>query len=320
MKHSLEELKELYEKILLVRLCEQQIMKEYFFDEMKTPVHLSIGSEAISSVVQMIMPQTTKFFGTYRNHALYLVVTKDTNSFFAEMYGKETGCAKGKAGSMHLSSPDHGLIATSAVVGTTIPVATGAALTSKLLKNNAYVCCFFGDGAVEEGAFYESLNFASLKQLPILYICEDNDLAIHSSRREREGFKSLKSLVEAFNIEYISGDGTNPQEALALTKAIFQKMKDTGKPGFLHLSYFRFLEHVGPLEDFNKGYRTRPDLLDEKFDPLLKLKKELLSIGVEASFFTDLEDKILYMIHSSVEFAKNSKFPDPKELYTDVLV
>src|SRR3712207_1665705 len=126
MKLSASELESLYSRVLLVRLCEQQISKEYFQDEMKTPVHLGIGGEAMAVGVHFACPQDTMYFGTYRNHALYLACNPDTDGFFGEMYGKLNGCGKGKAGSMHMSCPEHGLTATSAVVATTIPVAAGA--------------------------------------------------------------------------------------------------------------------------------------------------------------------------------------------------
>ncbi len=152
---------EIYYKMHLIRECEERIRKEYATDEIKTPVHLGIGAEAISVGIVASMPAGTKYFGTYRNHALYLAVGGSLEEFWGELYGKETGCAKGKAGSMHLSAPSQGLLVTSAVVGTTIPLAVGASLSNKYLGKNDYTVAFFGDGATEEGVFHESLNFAA---------------------------------------------------------------------------------------------------------------------------------------------------------------
>ena len=135
----------LYRKLILARRAEEKIREEYFNDDMKTPVHLGIGQEAIPVGVCHCLAAGTKTFGTYRNHALYLAITGDTDGFFAELYGKATGPAKGKAGSMHLSAPELGLMATSAVVGSTIPLAVGAALANTYCKSGDLVAVFFGD-------------------------------------------------------------------------------------------------------------------------------------------------------------------------------
>lgn len=313
------ELKRLYEKTLLVRLSENQIMKEYFQDEMKTPVHLSVGAEAISAMVTMLMPKETKYFGTYRNHALFLALSEDTDTFFAEMYGRETGCAKGKAGSMHLSCPEHGLIATSAVVGTTIPVAVGAALALKYKKDPNFAVVFFGDGAIEEGVAYECLNFAALQKLPVIFVCEDNGLAIHSPRKDREGFKSIEALVNAFDIKYLHTDMQNPEDAWSRVQEFLADAQATRAPAFLHMDYFRFLEHVGPLEDFDKGYRTKPENANYNADPVLQIRRALESYGVKADYFEACEKVIQEKISKSVDFAKKASFAPISELYTDVL-
>ena len=182
----------LYREVILIRKCEEAIRREYHENNMKTPVHLCNGAEGIATGVSHVLPKESKVFGTYRNHGLYLALTDDTDGFFAELYGKVSGCAQGLAGSMHLTSPEKGLFLTSAVVGTTIPVAVGAAFANQYKKNENFTAVFFGDGAVEEGVFWESLNFACLHQLRVLFICEDNDLAIHAFGSDRKGFRSFE--------------------------------------------------------------------------------------------------------------------------------
>ena len=318
MKLSALELEALYAKVQQVRLCEQQIMKEYFQDEMKTPVHLGIGCEAIGAGVHFGCPTGTQYFGTYRNHALYLACSNDLESFFGEMYGKMSGCGKGKAGSMHMACPEHGLIATSAVVGTTIPVAAGAALAQQYHGTGKIVVCQFGDGAVEEGVFFETLNFASLKNLPLLLVCEDNELAIHSSREERKGFKSFADIAKTFGIEFGEGNGSVATEVVGKTRDIVARMKSTGRPGFLHFNYFRFLEHVGPLEDFDKGYRKKPADAVAQWDPVTKLRADCLAGGVSAARLDAIDADLLERIAKAVMKAKSESFPPPDELFTDV--
>lgn len=318
MASSVTHLTELYRDLLLARECEERIRKDYYSDEMKTPVHLSIGAEGIAVGVCRALPKSTAYFGTYRNHAIYLATSHDSDGFFAELYGKATGCGKGKAGSMHLTAPDQGLIATSAVVATTIPLAVGSALAQKYQNKSDISCVFFGDGATEEGVFWESLNFAMLHKLPILFICEDNELAIHSLKKDRSSFHTLKPVIDGMGMRYATVNGWETDEIFETTAKIQEQMKTQGGPTFLHIPYFRFLEHVGTNEDFKAGYRSKPERAHDNFDPVLRLEKKLIEKGVTQSALQECKAAILKKIDASVEFAKKSPFPDASELFTDV--
>ena len=159
-----------YRSLYRIRRVEEEIARIYPSDKIKSPVHLSIGQEAVSvGVCEALRPKDV-VFGTYRSHAYYLAKGGDLKKMVAELYGKATGCAKGKGGSMHLIDAAHGIMGASAVVGTTIPNAVGYAYALKLQRKDSVVVSLFGDGATDEGVFYESLNFAALKQLPIIFI------------------------------------------------------------------------------------------------------------------------------------------------------
>ena len=310
---------ELYRKLLLVRRAEEKIRSEYDKDEMKTPVHLGIGQEAIPVGVCHALPPGTKTFGTYRNHALYLAVTGDTDGFFAELYGKATGPGKGKAGSMHLSAPDRGLIATSAVVATTIPVAVGAALANAYRGSPDLVACFFGDGAIEEGVFWESLNFAALRRLRILFVCEDNHLAIHTPSTARQGFTSIPDAVQGFGCHVMSGDGSDAAGVAALTRQMLERMTEAPKPGLLHVTYFRLLEHVGPREDFAAGYRRKPTAEElERLDPVARCERVLRDGGCSSAALRAIGTAVDAQIDRSVRAAAAAPFAPPAELHTDV--
>jgi len=308
-----------YRKLVLARRAEETIREEYFKDEMKTPVHLGIGAEAISVGVCHGLPGATKVFGTYRNHALYLALTGDTDGFFAELYGKITGAGKGKAGSMHLSAPERGLVATSAVVGTTIPVGVGAALAHAYQRSDELVAVFFGDGAVEEGVFWESLNFASLRRLRDLLVCEDNGLAIHAPAAERQGFRSIVDTVRPFQCHVVSGDGSDVEDVIATTRRVLALMAEDPRPGFLHFGYFRFLEHVGPREDFDAGYRRRPTP-DEarRLDPVVRFEERLRQRGIAEAALAAVGAGVDEQISRSVRAAREAQFPSAAELYRDV--
>src|ERR1700677_3146591 len=162
----------LYRSLYRIRRVEEEVARVYPTDRIKSPVHLSIGQEAVSVAVCEALRPSDVVFGTYRCHALYLTKGGDLKQMIAELYGKATGCAKGKGGSMHMIAPKAGVMGTSAVVGTTIANAIGYAYAMKLQQRDTVVASFFGDGATEEGVFHESLNWASLKGLPIIFVCE----------------------------------------------------------------------------------------------------------------------------------------------------
>ena len=168
----------LFTSLFRIRRVEEEIVRIYPTDKIKSPTHLSIGQEAVSVGVCEALDRKDVAFGTYRSHALYLAKGGDLKGMMAELYGKATGTSKGKGGSMHLTDISKGLVCTSAVVGTTIPTAVGYAYSFKNLGKNSIVASFFGDGATEEGVFYESLNFAALKKLPVIFICETSSTVI----------------------------------------------------------------------------------------------------------------------------------------------
>lgn len=314
-----EEALALYRRLILARSTEERIRQEYPKDQMKTPVHLGVGEEAIPVGVCHCLPTGTKVFGTYRNHALYLAMTGDTDGFFAELYGKATGPGKGKAGSMHLASPPTGFLATSAVVGTTIPLAVGAALAHSYRGSRELAVAFFGDGAVEEGVFWESLNFACLRHLRVLFVCEDNGLAIHTPKSQRTGFRSLPEAIQGFECYVDSGDGSDLIGVIRSTRAMLKRMEELPKPGLLHLTYFRFLEHVGPLEDFDAGYRRRPRP-DEvgRLDPVLRFEKVLCQNGCQPQELAVIQEEVEERLNRSILAAQRAPFAAASELYTDL--
>lgn len=310
---------EIYRKLYLIRRSEELIIKHYKENEMKTPMHMSMGEEAIVVGVVAALQKRDQVFGTYRSHGLYLAKTDDTDKFFAELYGKVTGSARGRAGSMHLASPKKRMMLTSAVVGTTIPVAVGAALANKFLKNRRVVAAFFGDGAINEGVFWESLNFACLKKLPILFVCEDNNFAIHSALAERIGYKSIVQVVSQFYCHVAGNDTTDVFEICRITREMIKKMKKTGRPGFLYLKYYRYLEHVGVEEDFHFGYRSRQEFLKwKKVDPLLVARRYLLRARVKENDITAEEFIVDQNLAQSLNKARKASYPTDAELFVDI--
>jgi acetoin:2,6-dichlorophenolindophenol oxidoreductase subunit alpha len=311
---------QLYRTMYLIRRAEEAIRENYPKDEMKTPMHMSMGEEAIVAGVCQALRADDQVLGTYRSHGLYLAKTGQTDCFFAEMYGKETGCAIGKAGSMHLSAPDYGLLCCSAIVASSIPVALGAALANIYQGNGKRVAVFFGDGAVDAGVFWESMNFACLKQLPILFVCEDNAFAVHTHREKRHGFDSVNRVVSRFNCNVFEESTTDAEVIYDATSRALQVMNENKMPCFLRFHYYRYLEHVGIYEDFEAGYRSKQEYSKWlKQDPIKVQRDKLLSTGMPLDELMSLEKEIDSRVQMSVESARDAEIACASRLHEGVM-
>ena len=314
MEISYQTLSRLYAALYKIRKAEETIAEIYPTDKVKSPVHLSIGQESVAVGVCDALSQQDVVFGTYRSHAMYIAKQGDLNRMFAELYGKDTGCARGKGGSMHLVDIDRGVMGTSAVVGTTISNAVGYAYAIKLRKEKRIVVSFFGDGAVEEGTFHESLNFAVLKKLPILFVCENNLYAIHSHQASRQAMSSIYEWVRSYGIESVRIEDNDLIDIYKTTCAYRDQILAGDGPYFMECMTYRWREHVGPGLDFDLGYRTADESqLWQDTDQLLKLEAQISDKDREEIHF-----QIKKEIEEAVEFAEASPFPDTSELYTHV--
>jgi pyruvate dehydrogenase E1 component alpha subunit len=306
-------IEKLYHDIYLIRACEKAIKTYYKENEMKTPMHMSEGEEAIVVGICSALFPSDQVFGTYRSHALYLSKTGDVHSFFGELYGKSTGLARGKAGSMHLSDPDHGYMISSAIVASTIPVAVGSAFSNKILKNNKTTVVFFGDGATNEGDFWESLNMACLWKIPIIFVCEDNGFAVHTPQSHRNGYDNLDKIVEKFNCKVFSTNSTDALEIYEIAQKCINISKN--QPVFLRAKYYRYLEHVGVNYDYNDGYRDRSELDNWLArDPALILRSRLSEERAN-----EIESEIDDIVEKSIQLAKGADFATFDELKNNVL-
>jgi TPP-dependent pyruvate/acetoin dehydrogenase alpha subunit len=304
---------QLYRALYRIRRVEEEIARVYPSDKIKSPVHLSIGQEAVSvGVCQSLMPSDV-VFGTYRSHALYLAKGGDLRALVAELYGKATGCAKGKGGSMHLIDAGHGIMGTSAVVGTTIPNAVGYAYALQYRKSDAIVVSFFGDGGVEEGVWHESLNFAALKALPVIFICENNSYAIHTHQLRRQPAGNICERARTYGMpaEQIGDDVLMVAEKVGAAVSALR----AGRPGpfFFECLTYRWKEHVGPNDDFDAGYRTRKEAEPWFANDQMRRMESLLDAQLRRSIQEEIEAEI----RDAFDFAERSPFPAPAELLTD---
>ena len=307
-----------YRSLRLIRRVEEEVARIYPSDKIKSPVHLSIGQEAVAVGICDALNDDDVMSATYRGHAGYLAKGGDLKQMMAELYGKGTGCAGGKAGSMHLVDMNAGVLGMSAVVGTTVPIAAGYGFALKREGQGKDECriaaSFMGDGATEEGVFSETLNFSALHKLPVLFICENNGFAIHSPTSNRWATEALCERVATYGIPtYEITDGNVFSIRNTAEKAIAE-IRAGGGPQFMECKTYRWREHVGPNEDYDDGYRSYDD-----FKPWLE-DDQIARTGdmMEAAERDDIDADIEKQITEAVEFAEQSPWPEPEELFSHV--
>lgn len=308
---------DLYRSLYLIRAAEGLIVEHYPEDEMRTPMHMSMGQEAVSVGLCAALGEAGQVYGSYRSHALFLAKTEDPERFFGELYGRVNGTACGKQGSMHLAAPERGLMATSAIVGGTISAAVGTAFANKRLGNGRYCAALFGDGALETGEFWEALNAACVLQVPVLFLCEDNDYAVHSAKAVRHGFKLIEDVVSQFRCATFEVADALDVESIRryIAEALAVARLDNGTPAFLRVRTCRYLDHIGITEDFDVGYRTREeaDWWRER-DPIKRQRRRLLEQGMTEVEVLAEEHKINKRLDAAVKAAREAPAPDPAEL------
>lgn len=307
---------ELYKTMQTIRLVERRIEEEYKYDEIKTPIHLSIGQEAIAAGVCLHLQKEDYVFGTHRSHAQYLAKGGDLKAMIAELYLRKTGCSLGRGGSMHLVDPEVGIMGSTAIVGGDLPLGTGTALASKLQHNDRVTAVFFGDGAVDEGTFHESLNFAALKKLPVLYICENNHYAINSHESQRHSGDGIYQWAKGYGIPGYQIDGNDVLQVSDFAEKAIARCRSGEGPTFLECLTYRWKGHIGTVDDLGKGFRPK-----EEYDywvskcPIRWFGDYLRSIGVlNDEIDTEIRDEIGRQIEEAFEFAQNSPRPLPEDL------
>ena len=304
--------KNLFRSILRIRIIEERIASKYSEKKMRCPTHLSIGQEAVPVAVSAFLEKTDFAVSTHRGHAHYLSKGGNLNAMIAEIYGKSTGCSKGRGGSMHLIDKEVGFMGSSAIVGNSIPVGVGLALSNELKNNSNISVVYLGDGAIEEGVFYESVNFAIVRNLRVLFICENNLYSVYSPLSVRQPKnRKISKMVESFGIEVDECDGNNLEECFKVAQQATAFVRDTSKPYFLEFFTYRHREHCGPNFDNDLGYRSEKEFDNWKLrDPLENLKNDLIdSRIITISDFDSYELDINKEVDEAFEFAENSPFP-----------
>ena len=316
------ELLEMYTTMLRIRRVQEKIAEILVNGEIKCPTHLYIGQEAVAAGVCANLRKDDYVFSNHRNHGHYIAKGGDVKALMAELFCKSTGCSRGRGGSMHLSSPDVGLPGSVAIVASTVPIAVGAALAFSMQQKDSVAVSFFGDGAINEGVWYEALNFASLKKLPVIFVCENNFYSTHMHVSACLADTDIYKKAEMFCMPGVRVDGTNVVKVYKAAKKAVEYARNCQGPTLIECITYRWRGHVGPDYDLGKGVRSKEELdywMDrcpvdalEGFLLERKIMSEPERIRMHESTEKEAEEAVI--------FARESPCPDESELLDNIFM
>ena len=315
-----ETLRMMHETMVRIRKFEERVAELVSKNEIICPCHLYIGEEAVATGVCSALRKDDYVFSTHRSHGHYIAKGGDLKALMAELYCRATGCSRGRGGSMHITSHGVGLPGSSAIVAGTIPLAVGAALAFSLQKSDRVSVAFFGDGAVDEGTFYESLNFVALKKLPVIFICENNLYSTHLPISACLADTDIYKKAEAFKMPGVKVDGNNVVDVHKVAKKAIENARLGKGPTLIECMTYRWRGHVGPSYDLDKGLRSKEELeYWMNRCPIKRLEEFLLKQGIlseKNQIYEDIESEI----EVALIFARESPYPDPNkdELFSEV--
>ena len=311
----------LYRSMLRIRIVEEEIEKRYHEDQMKTPIHLVIGQEATSVGCCAALTDADLLYSSHRTHGNYLAKGGDLKAMLSEMFCRANGCAGSRGGSMHLIDKKVGMAGTSALVGGAIPIATGAALATKMQRLARACVVFLGEAGAEEGVTSESLNFAALKQLPVIYFCENNFYSVQSplATRQHPG-RVIWKWAATYGMPAVLVDGTNVLAVYEAAKEAVKRAREGGGPTFIEAPLYRFRAHGGAGDDSKTGYRDVAEREAwERICPIRTYHEFLERAGLlDAQARKQMEREILDETLAAFDHAANSPNPVEADLYRNV--
>jgi len=314
---SLEKKKELFFIMLRVRRVQARIESLYLQDEMKTPVHLCIGQEAIAAGVCAAMNIDDYISSNHRGHGHYLAKGGDLNAMIAELHCKQTGCSKGYGGSMHLVDTSVGHLGSSSIVGGGIPIGTGLGLAIQMEKSKKVSSIFFGDGAADEGVLYESINFAILKKLPVIFVLENNHWAVCSHVSQRQHDKNIFHGAPSDSLYAVEIDGNSVLEVYGVAKQAVKRARDGLGPSFIECKTYRILGHAGCAAQDANGYRDTCEIEEWAAKcPVTSFQAYLLEHGaLDPDQIQKMEERIDAEIDAAFMFAQKSALPEDENIH-----
>ena len=308
------DLLELYRQMLRIRTVEEEIANRYGEQKMRCPVHLSIGQEAIAVGVSAALGPGDQAVSTHRCHAHYIAKGGDVVSMLSELMGKATGCCGGRGGSMHLFDLKAGLLLSLPIVAASIPVGVGAALSFKQEKKPNVAVIYLGDASLEEGVYHESANFAALKKLPAIFVCENNLYSVYTNLQDRQPPRPLTDLGRAHGMPTAHIDGNDVAAVYRTAVAAVARARSGNGPTFILADTYRWREHCGPNYDNDFGYRTVAEFNEWRDrDPIARLRSELLASGLlDGAAENAMKAEFGREVADAFAAAEAAPLPDPR--------
>ncbi|MET4080981.1 pyruvate dehydrogenase E1 component alpha subunit [Pedobacter sp. UYP30] len=308
-----------FESMLLMRKFEEKTGQLYGQQKIRGFCHLYIGQEAVVAGAISAMKKGDSMITTYRDHAHALSLGVSADAVMAEMYGKATGCSKGKGGSMHMFSKEHNFYGGHAIVGGQIPLGAGVAFAEKYKGTDHVNICYMGDGAVRQGALNETFNMAMLWKLPVIFVCENNGYAMGTSVQRTTNMTDIYKIGLGFDMPCAPVDGMDPVAVHNAMDEAIQRARNGEGPTFLEMRTYRFRGHS--MSDPAK-YRTKEELEDYKAKDPIELAREtiLKQKYADEKWIEEVEARVKETVAHAVKFAEDSPWPEPEELYTDVYI
>lgn len=301
-----------------IRLVEEAIADNYNNDirEMHTPIHLYNGEEAVAVGICSQLFKKDVIFSNHRCHGHYLAKGGNLNKMVAELHNKKTGCCKGRGGSMHLMDKDYGVALTSSIVAGNVSIGCGYALAEKMKRSNNIAVVFFGDGASEEGSVYESICFAKLKKLPVVFVCENNLYSIATPMNRREPNQNISSKFETI-LQAVEIDGNDIIAVYEAAKVAIKLAREQGEPSLLECMTYRTRDHHNVGNGVDGRFRTEQELnVWKEKCPIERARKELLCREIaDEELLQKIDEDIKQEIEKAFEYARSSMCPDENELF-----
>lgn len=313
-----ENLLDLYHQMWLIRYFDEKVDEFFARGMIHGTTHLAVGQEASAAGACFVLEQRDKITSTHRGHGHCIAKGADVNRMMAELFAKETGYCKGKGGSMHIADVDQGNLGANGIVGGGIPIAVGAALTSKMKDLGFVVLCFFGDGASNEGSFHEAINLASIWQLPVIFFCENNQYGMSGPVKEMVNIEHIAERAAAYGIPGKVIDGNNLFEVIEVTKEAVERARNGEGPTLIEAKTYRWKGHS---KSDAKKYRTKEEEMDWRLnrDPIKRCAEVLIGQGIATEEeLNQLQAKAKQEIEDSVVFAEESPEPSIETLEEDV--
>jgi len=305
------------ETMLKIRMFEENIVKLFKAGELPGWLHVYIGEEAVATGVCLNLTIKDYITSTHRGHGHCIAKGANIKNMMAELYGKKTGCCKGRGGSMHISDASVGILGANGIVGGGIPIATGAALGCQYLKEGRIVVSFFGDGASDEGSFHESLNLASIWKLPVIYVCENNLYAETNPLNMHLNVENIADRAKAYNIPSIIVDGMDVIDVYNKINKVASDIRNGDGPVLVEAKTYRYRGHY---EGDPEVYRTKEEVNEWKMkDPILKLEEKIIKERIlTLSEIENIKKVVQNEIEEAIEFGRKSPEPLKEEAMDNV--